>query len=147
MYNECQDCDRMDCRDRGCIAPTSASNSSKINHEYTKRPRVKIPKSRDLYEGSYTLDDLSELKNGAELNINLYYNETYIFLSWGEDESDEEYIKRMIKLDKAAEKRKHNAIKNASKKAKEEAEKTLLNSAMSKLSKEELEVLKRNLNK
>ncbi len=91
MYNECQDCDRMDCRDRGCIAPTSASNSSKINHEYTKRPRVKIPKSRDLYEGSYTL--------------------------------------------------------NASKKAKEEAEKTLLNSAMSKLSKEELEVLKRNLNK
>lgn len=53
----------------------------------------------------------------------------------------------MIKLDKAEEKRKRNAIKNAEKQAEKQAEKTLLNSAMSKLSKEEFEALKRNLNR
>ena len=128
---------RMDCRDRGCIAPTSVSNTNVIVADYKKRPRMKIFKSRDLdpYGGSYTLDDLSELKNGGALNIGLYYDAVRATISWEQDETDEEYTERMIKLDKAEEKQAENA------------EKTLLNSAMSKLSKEEFEALKRNLNR
>ena len=123
--------------DRGCIAPTSVSNTNVIVADYKKRPRMKIVKSRDLdpYGGPYTLDDLSELKNGGALNIDRYYDEVYVTISWEQDETDEEYTERMIKLDKAEEKQAENA------------EKTLLNSAMSKLSKEEFEALKRNLNR
>ena len=123
--------------DRGCIAPTSVSNTNVIVADYKKRPRMKIVKSRDLdpYGGPYTLDDLSELKNGGALNIDCYYDEVYVTISWEQDETDEEYTERMIKLDKAEEKQAENA------------EKTLLNSAMSKLSKEEFEALKRNLNR
>ena len=147
--NECDECYRMDCRDRGCIAPTSVPNTNVIVADYKKRPRMKIVKSRDLdpYGGPYTLDDLSELKNGGALNIDRYYDEVYVTISWEQDETDEEYTERMIKLDKVEERLKRNAIKNAAKKQAENAEKTLLNSAMSKLSKEEFEALKRNLNR
>jgi len=147
--NECKDCDRMDCRDRGCIASTSTSNTDLIVDNYQKRPRIKVFKSRnlDLHGGTYTLDDLSELKHGATLTIDLYYDEMNIFLSWEEDETDQEYIDRMIKLDKAEERKRQKAAQKAIKKAEAQEEKKLLNSAMNKLTKEELQALKRSLKK
>lgn len=139
--NECEDCDRLDCRDRGCIASTQSPG-------YTIRPRETTTRSRDLdcHGGPWKLEDLPELKNGGQLNVTCYYpDEFYIFLTWEEPETDEEYAARMIKLDKAESRKKQAAIKNKIKNAEKKALKQLVDQAKSKLNKDELDALIKSL--
>lgn len=138
--NECEDCDRLDCRDRGCIASTQSPG-------YTIRPRETTTRSRDLHcdGGPWKLEDLPELKNGGQLNVTYYYDDMYVFLTWEEPETDEEYAARMIKLDKAESRKKQAAIKNKIKNAEKKALKQLVDQAKSKLNKDELDALIKSL--